>query len=173
MVDEILATEEDEAVKRDLLFKRMDDAYATIMRQAFFALFEREAHERIAGGARVDELHAIYLGNLKEQFGEAIEVSGDFQYEWVAIPHIFFAPFYVYAYAFGQLLVLSLYQQYREQGESFKPRYIEILRAGGSASPEEILTRAGIDMHAAAFWQGGFDVLERDLERLEAMAIEP
>lgn len=172
MVDEILTTEPDEAVKRDLLFKRMDDAYATIMRQAFFAMFEREAHEHIAGGARVDELHDLYLANLKEQFGDAIEVSDDFQYEWVAIPHIFFAPFYVYAYAFGQLLVLSLYQQYREQGERFKPRYIEILSAGGSASPEEILTRAGIDMYAESFWQGGFDVLERDLERLEALAIE-
>jgi len=173
MVDEILATEEDEAVKRDLLFKRMDDAYATIMRQAFFAIFEREAHDLIASGARVDELHQVYLDNLKAQFADSIEVNEDFKYEWVAIPHIFFAPFYVYAYAFGQLLVLSLYQQYREEGEGFKPRYIEILSAGGSASPEEILTRAGIDMYSETFWQGGFDVLERDLERLEGMAIEP
>jgi oligoendopeptidase F len=172
MVDEILATEANEAVKRDLLFKRMDDAYATIMRQAFFALFEREAHDRIAAGAQVDELHQVYLDNLKEQFGDALDLSEDFQYEWVAIPHIYFAPFYVYAYAFGQLLVLSLYQQYREQGESFKPRYVEILSAGGSASPQEILTQAGIDMSSEAFWQGGFDVLERDLERLEGLAIE-
>ena len=172
MVDEILATESNEAVKRDLLFKRMDDAYATIMRQAFFALFEREAHDRIAAGAQVDELHQVYLDNLKEQFGDALDLSDDFQFEWVAIPHIYFAPFYVYAYAFGQLLVLSLYQQYREQGESFKPRYVEILSAGGSASPQEILSQAGIDMSSEAFWQGGFDVLERDLERLEGLAIE-
>jgi oligoendopeptidase F len=172
MVDEILATETDEAVKRDLLFKRMDDAYATIMRQTFFALFERDAHEQIANGAPVDALHELYLGNLQEQFSDAVDLSEDFKYEWVAIPHIFFAPFYVYAYAFGQLLVLSLYQQYREQGASFKPRYIEILSAGGSASPEHILTRAGIDMTAESFWQGGFDVLERDLERLEGLAIE-
>jgi len=172
MVDEILATEANETVKRDLLFKRMDDAYATIMRQAFFALFEREAHDRIAAGAQVDELHQVYFDNLKEQFGDALDLSEDFQYEWVAIPHIYFAPFYVYAYAFGQLLVLSLYQQYREQGESFKPRYVEILSAGGSASPQEILTQAGIDMSSEAFWQGGFDVLERDLERLEGLAIE-
>jgi len=172
MVDRILANESDEGVKRDLLFKRMDDSYATIMRQAFFALFEREAHERIAAGARVDELHQVYLENLQEQFADSLDLSEDFKYEWVAIPHIYFAPFYVYAYAFGQLLVLSLYQQYREEGESFKPRYIEILSAGGSASPQQVLERAGIDMAADLFWQGGFDVLARDLEQLEAMAIE-
>jgi len=172
MVDRILATESDEGVKRDLLFKRMDDSYATIMRQAFFALFEREAHERIAAGARVDELHQVYLENLQEQFADSLDLSEDFKYEWVAIPHIYFAPFYVYAYAFGQLLVLSLYQQYREEGESFKPRYIEILSAGGSASPQQVLERAGIDMAADSFWQGGFDVLARDLAQLEAMAIE-
>jgi oligoendopeptidase F len=169
MVDQILATETDEAVKRDLLFKRMDDAYATIMRQSFFALFEKEAHDLIAQGAQVDELHGVYLENLKLQFGDSLELSNDFRVEWVGIPHFYFAPFYVYAYAFGQLLVLSLYQQYHEEGDSFKPRYVELLSAGGSASPEEILTRAGIDMYARSFWQGGFDVLRGDLERLEAL----
>ncbi len=170
MVDQILATESDEAVKRDLLFKRMEDAYATIMRQSFFAMFEKEAHELIAQGAQVDDLHRVYLQNLKAQFGDSLDLSDDFQVEWVGISHFYFAPFYVYAYAFGQLLVLSLYQQYREEGDSFKPRYIELLSAGGSASPEEILTRAGIDMYARSFWQGGFDVLERDLEQLEGLA---
>ncbi|TFH49076.1 MAG: M3 family oligoendopeptidase [Lysobacterales bacterium] len=171
MVDQILATETDEAVKRDLLFKRMDDAYATIMRQSFFAMFEKEAHEQIAQGAQVDDLNRVYLQNLKAQFGNALDLSDDFQVEWVGIGHFYFAPFYVYAYAFGQLLVLSLYQQYREEGDSFKPRYVELLSAGGSASPEEILTRAGIDMYARSFWQGGFDVLERDLEHLEGMGL--
>ncbi len=139
------------------------------MRQSFFAMFEKEAHDLIAQGAQVDELHGVYLENLKLQFGDSLELSDDFRVEWVGIPHFYFAPFYVYAYAFGQLLVLSLYQQYREEGDSFKPRYIELLSAGGSASPEEILSRAGIDMYARSFWQGGFDVLERDLERLEAL----
>jgi oligoendopeptidase F len=171
-VDYLLEREQDEGVRRDILFHQMDDAYATIMRQAYFAMFEREAHRAIAEGVAVDDMHELYLNNLKDQFGASLEMSDDFKYEWVAIPHFYFAPFYVYAYAFGQLLVLSLYQQYQEEGEAFKPRYFEILSAGGSASPNEILTRAGIDMTSASFWQGGFSVIEEKLEALEEIEIE-
>ena len=133
----MLAEESDDAVRRDLLFRQMDDAYATIMRQAFFALFERQAHEMIEQGATTDELSAAYMENLREQFGDALEIGDEFRWEWVSIPHIYNVPFYVYAYTFGQLLVLSLYQQFKQDGEGFKPRYIDILAAGGSASPEQ------------------------------------
>ena len=102
------------------------------MRQAFFALFERQAHEMINDGATVDQLAEAYLENLKTQFGDAVEVADEFKWEWVSIPHIYHTPFYVYAYAFGQLLVLSLYQQYKAEGDSFKPRYLDVLAAGGS-----------------------------------------
>jgi oligoendopeptidase F len=95
------------------------------MRQAYFALFEREAHEMIQKGVSVDELAKAYMENLSEQFGDAVELSDEFRWEWVSIPHIYGTPFYVYAYAFGQLLVLALYKQYQEEGESFKPRYME------------------------------------------------
>jgi len=78
-------------------------------------------------------------------------------------------PFYVYAYAFGQLLVLALYEQYRAEGESFKPRYLKLLSAGGSEAPVRILSEAGIDIRSAAFWQGGFDVIARAVEQLEAL----
>ncbi len=171
LVDHLLETEKDPDVRRDILFGQMDDAYATIMRQAYFALFERQAHERVHEGAAVDDLSGLYLDNLKDQFGDSLDLSEDFRFEWLAIPHFYFAPFYVYAYTFGQLLVLSLYKQYKEEGESFIPRYIDILTAGGSASPEEILTNAGIDMRAEAFWQGGFDVVKQSLEQLEAIEI--
>ena len=171
MVDHLLEIEEDPDVRRDILFGQMDDAYATIMRQAYFALFERQAHERVHEGAAVDDLSEIYFENLKDQFGDSLDLSEDFRFEWLAIPHFYRTPFYVYAYTFGQLLVLSLYKQYKEEGESFIPRYIDILTAGGSASPEEILTRAGIDMRDEAFWQGGFDVVKQSLEQLEAIEI--
>lgn len=169
LIDRLLASESDEAVRRDLLFRQMDDAYATIMRQAFFALFEKQAHEMIQKNASVDELAAAYLENLKEQFGDAVEVSEEFKWEWVSIPHIYHTPFYVYAYAFGQLLVLSLYQQYKAEGESFKPRYLEMLAAGGSKSPEAICAAAGIDIRSADFWQGGFNVLAGLLDQLERL----
>ena len=172
LIDRLLEDEDDADVRRDLLFKQMDDAYATIMRQAFFALFERQAHDLIHQGASVDELAEAYLENLKTQFGDAVEVNGEYRWEWVSIPHIYQVPFYVYAYAFGQLLVLSLYQQFKAEGESFKPRYLKILTAGGSESPAAILSEAGIDITRAEFWQGGFDVLANLVEQLEAIPIE-
>ena len=171
LVDHLLEIEDDPDVRRDILFGQMDDAYATIMRQAYFALFERQAHERVHDGAAVDDLSEIYFENLKDQFGDSLDLSEDFRFEWLAIPHFYFAPFYVYAYTFGQLLVLSLYKQYKEEGESFIPRYIDILKAGGSASPDDILKNAGIDMREGAFWQGGFDVVKQSLEQLEAIEI--
>ena len=105
------------------------------MRQAYFALFERKAHDLIQSGASVDELSAAYVANLEDQFGDSVESGEEFQWEWVSIPHIYHVPFYVYAYTFGQLLVLSLYQQFKKEGESFKPRYTKILTAGGSEAP--------------------------------------
>ncbi len=171
LVDRLLREESDETVRRDLLFRQIDDAYATIQRQVFFALFEREAHELIHQGASVDELCAAYLENLHTQMGDAVEVSDEFRWEWVSIPHIYDVPFYVYAYAFGQLLVLSLYQQYKAEGESFKPRYLQILSTGGSMAPIKLLTRAGIDISQPAFWQGGFDVLSSLVAELEKLPV--
>jgi len=169
LIDRLLASESDEAVRRDLLFRQIDDSYATIMRQAYFALFEKQAHEMVQNNASVDDLAAAYLENLKEQFGDSVEISDEFKWEWVSIPHIYHTPFYVYAYAFGQLLVLSLYQRYRAEGEAFKPRYMEMLAGGGSKSPADICAAAGIDIRSEAFWQGGFDVLAKLVEQLEQM----
>jgi oligoendopeptidase F len=169
LTEKLLAEETDEAVRRDILFKQMDDAFATILRQIYFAMFEREAHEMIQKNASTDELSAAYMKNLEEQFGDSVELSEEFKWEWVSIPHIYHTPFYVYAYAFGQLLVFSLYQQYKAEGESFKPKYLKILSAGGSEAPEKILAEAGIDIRSAKFWQGGFDVLSRMVDELEKL----
>ncbi len=172
LVERLLAQDSDENVRRDLLFRQVDDSYATILRQAYFALFERQAHEMVLQNASVDELSAAYMQNLERQFGDAVEIGDEFRWEWVSIPHIYQVPFYVYAYAFGQLLVLALYKQYRLEGESFKPRYLEILSAGGSDAPGRVLSRAGIDIHSADFWQGGFDVIAGLLEKLEALPLK-
>ena len=169
LVDQLLSTETDEGVRRDLLFKQVDDSYATIIRQAYFAMFEKTAHEMIHDGASVDDLSAAYFENLESQFGKNVVINEEFRWEWVSIPHIYHTPFYVYAYAFGQLLVLSLYKQYKEEGEAFKPKYINILSTGGSKSPVEILSGAGFDIREAGFWQGGFDVIDRLVSQLESM----
>ena len=172
LIDKLLSEEQDESVRRDILFKQMDDAYATIMRQSYFALFEKQAHEMVQKNASVDELSAAYMENLKEQFGDSIDLSDEFKWEWVGIPHIYHTPFYVYAYAFGQLLVLALYQQFKAQGESFKPKYLKLLSAGGSEAPEKILSAAGVDIRDPKFWQGGFDVLEKLVSELEELPVE-
>ncbi|MDP2975119.1 MAG: M3 family oligoendopeptidase, partial [Anaerolineales bacterium] len=169
LVDKLLAEETDESVRRDMLFRQVDDSYATILRQAYFALFERQAHEMLVKNASVDDLAAAYMENLKDQFGDAVELSDEFKWEWISIPHIYNTPFYVYAYAFGQLLVLSLYKQYKAEGEAFKPRYLKILSAGGSEAPAKIMAEAGIDIRSAKFWQGGFDVIANLVSELEKL----
>jgi oligoendopeptidase F len=171
LVDRLLATDSDASVRQALLFRQVDDAYATVMRQAQFAIFERQAHELVQHGATVDELSAAYLENLRSQFGDAVEISDEFRWEWVSIPHIYYTPFYVYAYTFGQLLVLSLYQQFKVEGDAFKPRYLKLLSAGGSKSPDKILSDAGINMHRRDFWQGGFDVIRGLIDQLETIPV--
>lgn len=169
LIDRMLAEEKNKSVRRDILFRQVDDSYATIGRQAWFAMFERSAHEMIMKNASVDDVSKMYFENLKEQFGDSLDLSEDFKWEWVAIPHFYHTPFYVYAYSFGKLLVLSLYKQFKAEGDSFKPRYKKILSAGGSDAPARILADAGIDIRSAKFWQGGFDVIKEQVEELERL----
>ncbi len=162
-----LSEETDSAARKSLLAKFVDDSYASILRQSYFVLFEREAHQMIeAGGATVDQLSATYLENLKEQFGDSIELSDDFRWEWTSIPHNYHVPFYCYAYAFGLLLVLSLYREYERTGEAFVPKFLKILSYGGSMAPIVILDEAGFDIRTEAFWQGGFDVIREMIDEL-------
>ncbi len=170
LLERLLAQEEDPAVRRDILARFVDDTYATVLRQAYFVLFERDAHKLIAEGQTMDQLSAHYLDNLREQFGDALDLSEEFRWEWTAIPHFYRTPFYVYAYSFGQLLVLALYSQYQAEGKPFIPRYEKILAYGGSRNPAEILTEAGIDITSLEFWNGGFAVIAKMIDELEALS---
>ncbi len=169
LTDKLLSEESDPLVRRTLLGAILDDAYATIMRQGYFVIFEKAAHQLVLENATPDVLNATYLDNLHEQFRGALTVSDDFAREWTAIPHIYHTPFYCYAYAFGNLLVLALYRQYQELGQAFVPSYLRVLTYGGSASPEHIVREAGFDMTMADFWQSGFDLLSERLADLEAL----
>ncbi len=167
LVDMLLEQETDPEVRKAILFHQLDDNYATIMRQAYFALFEIQAHDRFPQGASAEEVAQAYWDLLEEQFGDAVELTDEFRWEWLAIPHFYQVPFYVYAYAFGQLLVLALYRRYQEEGEAFKPRYLNLLAAGGSKPPMVLLGELGIDPGDPAFWRGGFALLEDMVSRLE------
>jgi oligoendopeptidase F len=169
LTDQLLKQESDPAVRRDLLANALDDAYINVIRQAYLTVFERDAHAMIDDNCSMDDLTERYFSNLREQFGDAVEVSDEFKWEWLVVPHLYHSPFYTYAYSFGQLLVLALYQQYRLEGEAFLPRYWRILSHGGSASPMAILREAGLDVSSSSFWQGGFDVLRDMLAELERL----
>lgn len=168
LTERLLAARSDPAAQRELLGAALDDIYATVLRQAGFTLFEQQAHDAVRGGAPAGELSELYLTGLQEQFGDSVELPEEFRLEWVSIPHIYQTPFYCYAYSFGQLLVLALYERYRQEGEAFVPGYLELLATGGSARPEEILGRVGVDIADPDFWRGGFRVIETLLDRLES-----
>ena len=157
--------------RKILLAEQIDDFYATIMRQTYFTIFEISAHEMISknNATTIDNLTNLYLSNLKEQFGDSIKVSEDFKYEWLYIPHIYHSPFYCYAYAFGNLLVMSLYQQYKNEGKDFIPKYIRILSAGGTKKPERLLMDEGIDISSESFWQKGFDLVNQKIIELNTL----
>jgi oligoendopeptidase F len=157
--------------RRILLAEQIDDMYATIMRQAYFTLFEIDAHRAIGEqDATIDQVSEVYRNNLTEQFGNSVHVEDEFQWEWVYIPHFYHTPFYCYAYSFGNLLVLSLYRQYKLDGRAFVPKYLDILAAGGSRKPEELLLDAGFDIAKEEFWQQGFDLVREKIQQLKVLA---
>jgi oligoendopeptidase F len=166
--DSLLSQEPKKTVRQGLLLNQLDDIYATILRQAYFVRFEKLAHQMIADGATGDQLAQTYLAGLRQQFGKSVKVPDEFQWEWLSIPHLFASPFYCYAYSFGNLLVLALYRMYKEQGTSFVPKYLELLSAGGSQSPHDILSKVGVDMTSESFWQSGFDTIREMVGDLEA-----
>jgi oligoendopeptidase F len=167
LLDEQIYKKLNREKKKIFLAEQIDDMYATIMRQAFFTIFEIEAHKYIAEqSVTIDNISDLYINNLKTQFGDSLRISDDFKWEWLYIPHFFHTPFYCYAYSFGNLLVLSLYQQYMEEGKSFVSKYREILSAGGSEKPETLLRNAGFNITEESFWQQGFDLVKTKIDKL-------
>jgi len=155
--------------KKIMLSEKIDDLYATIMRQSFFTIFEVAVHEQIGKGTTIDEISKTYIQNLKEQLGNSVAVSEDFAIEWSCIPHFYHTPFYCYAYSFGNLLALSLFQRYKKEGNDFVSSYINILAAGGAKKPEKLLAEHGFDISSQKFWQEGFDYVESQVRALAAL----
>jgi oligoendopeptidase F len=155
--------------KKIMLSEKIDDLYATILRQSFFTIFEVDAHKQIGEGTTIDEISKTYLNNLKIQFGNSVSLSDDFAIEWSCIPHFYHTPFYCYAYSFGNLLALSLFQRYKKEGKDFVPAYISILAAGGSKKPEKLLSEYGFDISSPKFWQEGFDYVKEQVKTLSSL----
>lgn len=155
-----------------LLAENIEGSLATVHRQIGFNHFEDLVHteRREVGELSVERFGELWLQSSQELFGDSIELSDGYETWWSYIPHFINTPGYVYAYAFGQLLALSVYGRYLEQGESFVPAYLEMLQAGGSKKPEELVAIAGLDLTDPSFWQGGLALVEDQLRQAEEAA---
>jgi oligoendopeptidase F len=144
-----------------LLCEKIEDTFATTFRQISLYRFEQAVHRqrREQGELAVDAINGLWHRTLQEMFGDSVMLGEDHAWWWLYIPHFIHTPFYVYAYAVGELLVLSLYARYRREGAGFVPRYLGLLAAGGSRSPEELLADLGIDLRQSTFWEGGIAII--------------
>lgn len=171
LVFEALQQEASREDKLALYAEKIEGAFATIFRQASMYRFEQAIHRlrREKGELSTDEYCAVWQNRQQEMFGDSLELGDDHKYWWLYIPHFINTPFYVYAYTFGELLVMALYAMYKREGQPFVGKYIELLRAGGSTTPADMLARVGIDIHDPDFWQGGVEVLAGLVDRFEAL----
>ena len=161
--DYVMDTTQDAGVRLGLLCSKIEDAFATVFRQNVLTRFEQAAHAaRRKEKLSSDEICEHWWHANQQLYGDAVEMLDLYRWGWSYIPHFVHTPFYCYAYVFGELLVLSLYRMYQEEGASFVPRYLELLKSGSSAPPEVLLKRLGADIADPAFWQKGLDVL-RDM----------
>jgi oligoendopeptidase F len=165
----LLDSEADPARKRFLLAGKVEDMLNTVVRQIAFFEFERRVHmERREGELSVDRLGEIWLDIQRESLGPALRFDDGYRTYWSYIPHFIHSPFYVYAYAFGDCLVNSLYAVYQEAEAGFAEKYLEMLRAGGTKRHKELLAPFGLDATDPSFWQKGLGVIRGFIDELEA-----
>lgn len=161
--DYVMETTRDPEVRLGLLCSKIEDAFATVFRQNVLTRFEQTTHaarrkEKLSTG----EICNHWWQANQALYGDSVDMFDLYRWGWSYIPHFIHTPFYCYAYVFGELLVLSLYRMYQEEGKAFVPRYLQLLESGSSSSPEVLLSRVGANIADPAFWQKGLDVL-RDM----------
>jgi oligoendopeptidase F len=168
----LMREETDASVRLALLCGKLEDAFATVFRQVAMTRFEEALHagRRAEGELPIERINALWLDANRPMFGDAVRLSDDYAWWWLYIPHFVHSPFYCYAYAFGELLVLALLRRYDAEGAAFVPRYLALLEAGGSEAPEALLARIGVDITDPGFWDGGLAVLEDMVAEAESLA---
>ncbi|CUU54564.1 oligoendopeptidase F [Parafrankia irregularis] len=168
----LLAQTSDPEQRLALLAEAVEGAIATVFRQIAMNQFEQTVHtqRRTAGELSVDGFNEAWVASQRELLGDSVELTEGYRTWWSYVPHFIGTPGYVYAYAYGQLLALSVYQRYVEDGAAFVPHYLEMLAAGGSRSPEELGRIVGIDLADPGFWSAGLDLVEGQLQAAESAA---
>jgi len=164
----------DPAERLALLAENIEGAIATVFRQTAMNRFEDAAHtaRRTEGELSVDRIGELWAASQEAMLGDAVEVTEGYRSWWSYVPHFIGTPGYVYAYAYGQLLALSVFKQYEEQGSDFVPRYLHLLSAGGSMAPEDLGRIVGCDLADPTFWDGGLAIIELQLDAAETAAFE-
>src|SRR6202008_3462208 len=166
----LLAATRNKKERKAMLAAKVEDMINTVVRQIAFYTFERAVHtERKNGELTAARIGALWVQVQHESLGLAIELKPGYETFWCYIPHFLHSPFYVYAYAFGDCLVNSLYAVYEHSHEGFAERYLAMLAAGGTKHHSELLVPFGLDAREPRFWQGGLSVIERMIGELEAL----
>jgi oligoendopeptidase F len=170
--ERLLAAAENDDQRLSLLSERLDASMATVFRQMSMNRFEHLIHtrRRDEGELSTDRIGELWLESQAEMYGDSVELSDGYRIWWSYIPHFINTPGYVYAYAYGQLLALSAYRRFTQEGDSFIPRYLELLAAGGSRSPEELGAIVGIDLADPGFWDAGLALIDEQLSAAEKLA---
>lgn len=170
--DRLLEATTDPAARLTLLAENIEGAIATVFRQTAMNRFEHSAHtaRREEGELSVERFGELWAASQEAMLGDAVEVTEGYRSWWSYVPHFIGTPGYVYAYAYGQLLALSVFRQYLEQGSDFVPRYLHLLSAGGSLAPEDLGKIVGCDLADPGFWDGGLAIIEEQVDAAESAA---
>ena len=170
----LLEETSDPAERLALLAESMEGQIATVFRQTAMNRFEDRVHteRREVGELSVDRFGELWHETQAELLGDTVEITDGYRTWWSYIPHFIGTPGYVYAYAYGQLLALSVYRTYEERGAAFVPQYLELLGSGGSRTPDELGRIVGVDLGDPGFWDGGLAIVEEQLQAAEAAAVE-
>src|SRR5260221_116090 len=169
--NDLMNREADPAVRLSMLARKLEDSFATVFRQVSMNRFEDSIHtaRRTEGELAHQRISELWLKSQRDMFQGSVTMRDEYGIWWSYIPHFINTPGYVYAYSFGNLLVLALFSKYQAEGASFAPKYIDVLSSGGSDKPEAILAKAGVDLTDPNFWHQGLNTLDDMVSQLESL----
>lgn len=170
--EHLLRAVSDPGTRLALLCNKIEDAIGTVFRQVTLTRFEQKVHaaRRTQGELSRDQICLLWQETNAALYGDSVGLTPDYRWWWAYIPHFIHTPFYCYAYGFGELLVLALYELYRREGASFVPKYLDLLAAGGADAPESLLRPFGIEITDSSFWQLGLEPLRQMVTEAEHLA---
>jgi oligoendopeptidase F len=157
-----------------LLCSKIEDGFATVFRQVVLTRFEQSLHQarRARGELTTEQINELWLEANRPMHGDVVQLTPGYGWWWLYIGHFIHVPFYCYAYAFGELLVLALVQKYKQEGEAFVPKYLELLESGGAEAPHVLLARLGVDVNDPGFWELGLRLLGEMVSEAELLAAQ-